>query len=299
MDKFIKFGIVGGDRRIVEAAKVLRKNGHSVSVWGIDSEYFEEDLCKATYEETVKDVDVLILPTPPSEDEVRVNCPLFTKESGVKIHKLLDAVSSSTVIMGGRISPRLREFAAKRNLKIFDYFNREELLIKNAVPTAEGAIGIAIDKLPKTLFGSKVAVVGYGRIGEALASRLNLLGANVSVFARKSTAIAKAISEGLNGIRITYKNGESSLAEVAKNYDVIYNTVPYWIITEDIVSKIPRETLVVDLASAPGGIDMIAAKKYDLEVIHALALPAKTAPSSAGAIVAESIMSIIEEEVTL
>ena len=296
MEKTIKFGIVGGDRRIIEVAKALHKNGNDVSVWGIDNSYFEEDLCKDTYEEAVKDIDVLILPTPPSEDEVRVNCPLFSKESGVKIHKLLDAIPQSAIVMGGRISPRLREFAAKRNLKIFDYFSREELLLKNAVPTAEGAIGIAIDKMPKTVFGAKIAVIGYGRIGEALALRLKALGADVTVFARKSIGVAKAESHGMTGKRIVFQNGESSLLSVANGYDIIYNTVPYWVITENIVSKIPKSTLVVDLASAPGGIDIVAAKKCGLEVIHALALPAKTAPSSAGAIVAESVMNIIEEE---
>ena len=297
MNTMLKISFVGGDKRIVTVAKEFSRYGFEVKVWGIDNTYFDEpDICADTCENAVKDARILVLPTPPSEDEVRINCPLFSSESGVKFHKLLDMLSQDTVILGGRMSPRIRDIATKRNFKIFDYFNREELLIKNAVPTAEGAIGIAIEKMSKTVFGAKIAVIGYGRIGEVLASRLRLLGADVTVYARKTAAIAKAQSEGLNGRRIEYINGQSSLIELAKGYNLIYNTVPYWIITEEIIKEMPKSTLFVDLASAPGGVDILAAKKYGLNVIHALGLPGKTAPDSAGMIIAESILNIIKEE---
>ena len=81
---------------------------------------------------------------------MRINCPLFSEESGIKFHKLLESIQPQAVILGGRISPRFRDMAIKQGFRVYDYFNREELLIKNAVPTAEGAIGVAIEKLPKT-----------------------------------------------------------------------------------------------------------------------------------------------------
>lgn len=295
----LKIGVVGGDKRSVEVIKILRKQGFEVSVWGIDCTYLALDLCKDNCEDAVSDADIVVLPTPPSEDEVRVNCPLFSKESGIKLHKLLELLPEKAVILGGRMSPRLRDFAAKRGLKAFDYFNREELLIKNAVPTAEGAIGIAIEKSPKTLFGAEIAILGFGRIGEALAYRLKGLGAKITVYARKGASVAKAESEGMGGAKICYSNGTSSLAELAKGYDIIYNTIPYWVVTEDIIQNMPKSTLIVDLASAPGGFDMVAAKKYGVEIIHALALPSKTAPASAGAIIADSIIDIITEELTV
>lgn len=299
MDKKLKVAFIGGDMRMVKAAQVLAESYFDVRVWGIDNKYFSKDICQESCEEAVNGIDVLVLPTPPSEDEVRVSCPLFSEESGIKIHKLLEMLPKNTAIMGGRMSPRLREIITKKGFNAYDYFNREELLIKNAVPTTEGAIGIAIDKMPKTIYNSKIAVVGYGRIGEALALKLNLLGAKVTVFVRKLSGVAKAQSQGLNGRRIEFINKESSLCELASGYDLIYNTVPYWIITEEIIKNIPKSTMVVDLASAPGGIDMIAAKKYDLNVIRALALPGKTAPETAGEIIAESIMNIIKEELII
>ena len=296
MTNIKKIGVIGGDRRTLEVIRVLRQKGMEVAVWGIDAKYIDTLTVCDTFESTVNNAEAVILPTPPSEDEVRVNCPLFSNESGVKIHKLLEAMPENAILLGGRVSPRIKDLAAKRNVKCYDYFNTEELLIKNAVPTAEGAIGIAVDKMPKTIFNSKIAIIGFGRIGEALAIRLNALGAKVSVFARKGISIAHAESKGLEGIKIEFNNEESSLNKLAIGFDLIYNTVPYWLITEEIIAKIPKSTLVVDLASAPGGVDLVAAKKYELNLIHALSLPSKTAPISAGEYMAESILNIISEE---
>ena len=291
-----KVGIIGGDSRTLEVIRILRQKGMEVAVWGIDAKYIDSFAVCDTFENAVDNADVVVLPTPPSEDEVRVNCPLFSNESGVKIHKLLEVMPENAVLLGGRVSPRIKDLASKRNVKCYDYFNTEELLIKNAVPTAEGAIGIAVDKMPKTIFNSKIAIIGFGRIGEALAIRLNALGAKVSVFARKGISIAQAESKGLNGVKIEFNNGVSSLSKLASGFDLIYNTVPYWLITEEIIADIPKSTLVVDLASAPGGVDLVAAKKYNLNLIHALSLPSKTAPVSAGEYMAESILNIISEE---
>ena len=297
MDNALKFAVIGGDRRMIEVIRIISAKGLSVKVWGIDEKYVESSICVEGCEEAVRGADIVILPTPTSEDDVRINCPLFSKESGIKMHKMLDMLKKDAMVFGGRMSPRLREYIAQRGLKSFDYFNKDELLVKNAVPTAEGAIGIAIEKMPRMLLGSKIAVLGFGRIGEALSSRLKLLGANVTVYARKSLCIAKAQSDGYNGVKIEFNHGESSLMELTtKGYHLIYNTVPHWIVTEDIVERLPKDTLFVDLASAPGGIDLVAAKKFEYEVVRAPSLPSKVAPVSAGEIIAESIFNIIEEE---
>ena len=151
MTNIKKIGVIGGDRRTLEVIRVLRQKGMEVAVWGIDAKYIDTLTVCDTFESTVNNAEAVILPTPPSEDEVRVNCPLFSNESGVKIHKLLEAMPENAILLGGRVSPRIKDLAAKRNVKCYDYFNTEELLIKNAVPTAEGAIGIAVDKILSVL----------------------------------------------------------------------------------------------------------------------------------------------------
>lgn len=289
-----KIAVVGGDRRMLEVIECLKD--HDVRVWGIDPCYIKSGTVCKTVDEAITDADVLILPSPPCADDIRVNCPLFTEESGEKIHRIFDTLKKDCIILGGRVSPRIKELATREGLRVFDYFSSEEVLIKNAVPTAEGAIGVAIYNTDVTVFNSEIAIIGYGRIGRALALRLTALGAFVTVFDRKDEKIALAMSEGAKGIKIEHKNGQSSLLRISEGYDIVYNTVPLWLITEEIVSKIPNRTLVVDLASAPGGIDIPASKKYGLNNIQALAIPEKIAPRSAGRIIAESIIKIIEEE---
>lgn len=281
---------------MLEVVECLK--GYDVRIWGIDPCYIKSGTVCKTVDEAVTDADVLILPSPPCADDIRVNCPMFTEESGEKISRIFNILKKDCIVLGGRISPRVKELATREGLKVFDYFASEEVLIKNAVPTAEGAIGVAIYNTDVTVFRSNIAIIGYGRIGRALALRLTSLGATVTVFDRKDEKIALAMSEGARGVKIEYKNGQSSLLGIADGYDIVYNTVPLWLITEEIVREIPKKTLVVDLASAPGGIDIPAVKKYGLNHIQALAIPEKIAPRSAGRIIAGSIIKIIGEELS-
>ena len=294
--KKYRIAVVGGDRRMLEVIECLK--GCEVKIWGIDESYIKSGVYCKSIDEAISDAQILILPSPPCADDIRVNCPLYTEESSEKIHRVFELLKKDCIVLGGRISPRVKELATREGLKIFDYFASEEVLIRNAVPTAEGAIGVAIYNTEVTLFDSEIAIIGYGRIGRALALRLNALGADVTVFDRKDEKLAFAMSEGARGVKIEYKDGESTLAGLSKGFDIIYNTVPLWIVTEEIVKQIPKETLVVDLASAPGGIDILAVKKYGTNYIQALAIPEKIAPRSAGRIIAGSIIKIIGEELS-
>ena len=66
--------------------------------------------------------------------------------------------------------------AQVRGLTIQDYFAREELAVANAVPTAEGAVQLAMEHLPITIHGARVLVVGFGRVGRTTAQRFQALG---------------------------------------------------------------------------------------------------------------------------
>ena len=76
----------------------------------------------------------------------------------------------------------------------------------------------------------------------------------------------------------------------------VFNTVPQWIFTREVLAKLSPETLLVDLASAPGGVDGEAARGLSRSVIWALSLPGKYAPDTAGEIIAETVLSMIKRE---
>ena len=100
----------------------------------------------------------------------------------------------------------------------------------------------------------------------------------------------------MSALPIHIKNGKNSLEALADDYDVIFNTAPAWVIDASIIEKMPKKTLFIDLASAPGGLDMQAAKKRGLSVIWALSLPGKCSPFTAGQIIAQTARQILIEE---
>jgi len=62
------------------------------------------------------------------------------------------------------------------------------------------------------------------------------------------------------------------------------------------LQKLKSETVIIDLASNPGGVDFTAAKNLGRNVIWALSLPGKYAPVTSGKILAKSIKIIMGEK---
>ena len=159
----------------------------------------------------------------------------------------------------------------------------------NAVPTAEGAIELAISETPITIRSSNCLVLGYGKVGKVLAHSLQALGAKTHVAARKYADLAFIESHGCHPLTI-----RETLARLGE-FDIIFNTVPALILDADGLKKIPRSTLIIDLASKPGGVDFEVAKELGLRVIWALSLPGRIAPVTAGTIIKDTIINILKE----
>ncbi len=160
----------------------------------------------------------------------------------------------------------------------------------NAVPTAEGALQIAMEELPITLHGARALVLGYGRIGSLLARRLHSLGAIVSVSARSYAAFAHIAAEGMQSLDTRMLTGQLGA------FDVLFNTVPAKILGMSELAELHEDCLVIDLASKPGGVDFDGAQKLSRRVIWALSLPGKVAPISAAKAIRDTVYHILDEE---
>lgn len=266
----MKIAVVGGDRRMITVADLFTESGIDCKKYYLEeSENNMNGLASA---------DAIILPLP-CEKGGRLNAPMSNEPP--YIDDVLKHCGKETLVLGGGL-PHGRE-------NHIDYSVREELLLLNAVPTAEGALEIALRETEATLHGSDCLVIGYGRIGCYLSGLLDSLGARVTVAARKQTARVSASMQGL----CTSDTAEMSSA--LRRADVIFNTAPFCLLDESELDLVKKSAVIIDLASLPGGVDKVAAKKKGVRFIHALALPGKVAPVTAGRIIYETVVSALRE----
>ena len=160
----------------------------------------------------------------------------------------------------------------------------------SALPTAEGAVQVAMEQLPFTLHGARVLVVGFGRVGKLTAHRMGCLGARMTVAAGDYGDLAWAAAYGWEGMRT-----ETLSCELGA-FDLIVNTVPALLLDESRLRWVNPEALLLDLASAPGGIDRTAAEKLGLRLMQAPGLPGRTAPVTAAAAIRDAVYHILWEE---
>ena len=218
-----------------------------------------------------------------------LNTP-FSAEK-IPVSKLLRHVGKSGCIFGGKIESCLFEEAEKLGLYCKDYLKREPLAIKNAALTAEGAVAIAIDEMDRAVCGEKSLIIGYGRIGKLLARKLSALGSEVTVAARSPEARAWVCADGLKPITI------SDLAEKLADFSLIFNTAPAKVLSDGHLMRIKKDSLLIDLASLPGGFDLVTARTLGIRSMRALSVPGKTAPYSAAKIIADEIKEMLYERV--
>ncbi len=279
-------GIIGGDLRIVELAKMLTKDGYSVSTYGLEKAKIPNINCEKTLKECVDGKDIIIGPLPLSGNGTEVSTPF--SESKISIQELIESLQNKTFVAGS-IKPEVIELAQQNKVKIYDIVKREELAVLNAVSTAEGALQIAISETPKNIHGNKVLVMGFGRIGKILAKMLYGIGAKVSCEARKASDLAWVKAYGYEPINLI------DLKEHLGEFDIIFNTIPYMILDKESLQLVKEDALIIDLASAPGGIDRNAAKQLKRKFIWALSLPGKVAPITSAEFMKETLYNMFKE----
>jgi len=280
--------VVGGDLRQEKLARLLAEDGHTVHTYALGP--LQEPVPGLTAEDSpdrAGKADCVILPLTVSTGNGLLNAPLALSE--YPLAPILDRLSPSQFLCGGRLDPETEALARERGLTIHDYFAREELAVANAVPTAEGAVQLAMEHLPITVHGSKVLVIGFGRVGRLTAQRFHALGARVSVAARKYEQLAWAQAMGFGGEHLAHLKGWLC------GYDLIVNTVPARVLGREELEDVKPDCLILDLASKPGGVDLGAAGELGRTVVWALALPGKVAPVTAGAAIKSTIYNMLRE----
>lgn len=298
-----KIAVIGGDARMIAAAEYLNRRFCAV-LCGFDGReggtQIVDSLCcsggiaerpasldgflmASTPEEALRGCEAVLLPLPalsgadistPFSDRTISRCELrcALRKNGVQ------------KLFGGMLGP-LADECRNDGITAVDYFELGEFVTANALLSAEGAVFTAMEELKISIQGARVLVVGNGRIGKLLADKLAALKAEVTVSARNPVDFALIKAAGL-------KSADTNrLTELlnSERFDVIFNTVPARLFDRPVLEAMPKSTLLIDLASKPGGVDISAAGALGRRVIWALSIPGRYAPVSAGRAIGEVI----------
>ena len=268
------FVIIGGDDRQKYLYEEMKRKNYPVNM--VFNSY-ETEPQKAF--DIIMNAGVVILPIPTTKDAIN----LFTKipEQIVPLSQIKSKINSEAVVFYGGNSG---EYLCKKAINLLEY---EPYVLYNAMATAEAAVSLIIDKTELTIFDSQIIILGYGRIAKILAAYLKALNANVTVCARRESARYEAEVNGFNSISFEGLSQQMQLA------DVVVNTVPKMVIGKRELLSAGEDILILDLASAEGGVDYKAAKTFGVKAIHALSLPGKMSPKSAGMYIEKSVSMII------
>ncbi|MCR2805066.1 dipicolinate synthase subunit DpsA [Paenibacillus soyae] len=283
--------LLGGDARQLEVIRKLSELDASVTVCGFDGLHSSLDgAIHAEFDESLfEGVDALLLPAVGTDDQGLIHAVFSDREMKLTRDHIAKLPQHCTVYTG-MAKPYLRQLCEERGIALVELFDRDDVAIYNSIPTAEGALMMAIQHTDITIHGSVSMVLGFGRTGFTMARALQGLGAKVKVGVRRSEHFARASEMGFEPFYM------GSLLQNVGNIDLLFNTIPTMIVTAQIIANLPSRAVIIDLASKPGGTDFRFAEKRGIKAMLAPGLPGIVAPKTAGRIIADCLSQLIMED---
>ena len=277
---------IGGDKRQIVAENRMYADGWNTAICLNESLVSAKGKRYEAWEKAFAENHILVFPLPMSKKGGYLNAP-----HPILVSEIVNRIQPNSLVLGGKLPEEIKDIFSKTGIRYVDYYN-EEFQTRNALPTAEAAIGIALLESPRTLLDSRSLVVGYGKIGKILAQKLQCLGTRVTVGARKPLDLA--LANGFGYATLSIADGIPS--HKLSGFDFVFNTVPVRLFGREEMRALSRETLYMELASFPYGLDLEVAKEYAFRTVIAESLPGKYSPISAGEILAETVVQILEKE---
>ena len=229
-------------------------------------------------EDFVKNSRYLIFPTPVS----RLN--RHPKIEDMLKHELITETNNDKTVIGGAFTDKWTQYLQMHEITYFDLMKEEKVAQKNAYITAEATVAEILKYSDYSICGQKIIVCGYGRCGKCVADLLAAIGAKVTVLARIAKARRAARCDGHEAVDFSYGPEEVYGAHT------IVNTVPAQVIREPMIQEMHRDTVIIDIASRPGGVDLVAAERREIKVVAALGLPGLYTTKSSAKVFADAII---------
>lgn len=275
--------IIGGDKRQKYLKTYLISKGYDTESYGLfdwddDNDRLKSLICPKT---------AVVLPLPATRNEKTVNMPFSKRETSLE--RVLSLLGKDNIVFGGIIRGELLSRLRETEIPFVDYYDAQ-FIEKNAVLTAFGTLKILLEHIDFVLSMGNYAVTGYGRVAKETAAVLNSLSCKVTVFARNPSQRQDAVIKGCNAFPV------EELSRRADEFDIIINTVPSQIIGRDVIKNMKKDGKIIELASAPYGVDFDEARKNSIDVIKAFGLPGKYTPKTAGEIIGKRIEEFLQRE---
>ena len=286
----MQIAIIGGDARQLEVIRKLTELDAKLSLIGFEQ---LDHAFTGANKEKIDEVDfslidAIILPVSGTTPDGHVDT-IFSNEKVNLLEEMVMKTPEHCTIFSGITNPYLDDLINKTKRHHVLLFSRDDVAIYNSIPTVEGTIMMAIQHTDITIHGSNVVVLGLGRVGMSVARTFHLLGSKVKVGARKPEHIARITEMGLSPFHL------DELTNYVSDTDILINTIPHLIVTAKVIAKMPVQTLIIDLASKPGGTDFRYAEKRGIKALLAPSLPGIVAPKTAGTILANVLSNLLEE----
>lgn len=284
-----KVAVLGGDLRQVYLAETLAKRGISVSVYGVCQSCSHSGIQEASSLcEALNETDIVAAPVPfyrngsiPGSE----SCPDLTGEN------LLKGMKPESILFAGAIPEEIQKQAEEKRIQCIDFLQEQSVITQNTIAAAEGILAEAITRSTRILFQSHCLVLGYGTCGSTLVSYLKRLGCYVTVYEKEKVRSLRA--------QITADRSvcQERLPEILKEADFIFNTAPAMVLPKAMLGYVREDCLILDLASAPGGVDYKAAEEMGIEAVLLPGLPGKYAPASLGECMAKKMIESFRQKV--
>lgn len=290
MPKTITVALIGGDKRQLYLGEFLYQNNWEIFTYGIE---IPSSSClfynrKLPWKQMLKEADIIITPIPFTRDNQTIF--MESSEENIDIHEFINAISPHHFLFGGNFPDIFFSLAKEKSKMVIDFMKCEEFSCFNAIATAEGSIMEAIRLSPWNLENSKVLVIGYGCCGTIIAQKCKMLESEVSIAVRRKELLPLLEIKKYHGLLT------SSLPEEIDKFQILFNTVPSLILDAALLGKLKKDSVIIDIASNPGGIDKEAAQRCSLTTSHFLGIPGKVAPKSSAHKLAEIVEKKVEKE---
>lgn len=289
------YAVIGGDMRQVYLTEELAKCQNQVCHYALmavpdmhKSSCTSSIVSGRSLTESCKNARCIIGPVPLSQKVAELNQQIL--KDSLYLKTLLEDLQPGQYFFAGCIPQDFQRKAEEKGVFVFDLMKEDSLSVSNSIATAEGALCEAIKRSPRNLRNSSCAVLGYGKCGSTLVHYLKGISCNVSVFT--DPAIERSFASITADNCGTLKDFQMK----AKEFAFIFNTIPAAVVTDQIMRHMNHSTVIIDIASAPGGVDYEAAKKHSVKAFHCLGLPGKYAPYSSAKAIKETIEAILSRE---